>query len=123
MKCAWHDRGVLLAGIWLFAAPFALGVPSLTHPPVVAAYVCGAVLVSSAAQAPAVPDLIEEWVGLVAGILLAASPWLLGYNDEPALTWNAVAVGALVAALALVGVVRCALARRSAADDAIQTGS
>ena len=63
MKCPWHDRLVLLSGIWLFAAPFALGVPSLTHPAVVAAYVCGAVLVSSAAQAPAIPDLIEEWIG------------------------------------------------------------
>jgi hypothetical protein len=122
MKCGWHDRVVLLAGIWLFAAPFALGVPSLTHPAVVAAYACGAVLVSSAAQAPAVPDLIEEWIGLLAGGVLAASPWLLGYTGERALTWNALAVGAVVALCALAGLVRQARSGR-APDDALHTGS
>ena len=122
MKCAWHDRLVLAAGIWLFVAPFALGVPSLTHPSVVAAYVCGAVLVSSAAQAPAIPDLIEEWIGFVAAAVLAASPWLLGYSEEVALTWNAVAVGALVALCALVGLARGALDSRST-DGPAQTGS
>jgi len=121
MKCPWHDRLVLLSGIWLFAAPFALGVPSLTHPAVVAAYVCGAVLVSSAAQAPAIPDLIEEWIGLVAAGVLAASPWLLGYAAERALTSNALAVGAVVALCALVGLVRPA--RRRPRDGGVQTGS
>lgn len=122
MECAWHDRLVLLAGIWLFVAPFALGVPSLTHPSVVAAYVCGAVLVSSAAQAPAIPDLVEEWIAFVAAAVLAASPWLLGYNDELALTWNAAVVGALVGLCALVGLARGAL-RPRLPDGPAQTGS
>lgn len=122
MKCGWHDRVVLLAGIWLFVAPFVLGAPSFAHPAVVAAYVCGAVLVSSAAQAPAVPDLIEEWIGLVAAGVLAASPWLLGYGDERALAWNALAVGAVVALCALVGLARQARRGRPR-DDAVHTGS
>ncbi len=109
--CPWHDRLILLLGIWLFVAPFALGVPSLSHPSVVATYVCGIVLLGSAAEAPAIPDVIEEWVALVAGASLAATPWLLDYTDEAALTFNAVAVGALAAACAIVGLLRRTFAR------------
>ncbi len=114
--CSWHDRLVLLLGIWLFFAPFALGVPSLSHPAVVAAYVCAIFLIGSAAEAPAIPDVIEEWVALVAGASLAATPWLLDYTDETALTLNAVVVGALASACAILGLLRRAFAHRDAGE-------
>lgn len=121
--CPWHDRLLLLLGIWLFVSPFALGVPSLSQPSVVAAYVCGVVLLGSAAEAPAIPDVIEEWVALVAGASLAATPWLLDYSDEAALTWNAVAVGALALSCALLGLLRRArLARPAKAPARIGSG-
>ncbi len=120
--CPWHDRLVLLLGIWLFFAPFALGVPSLSHPAVVSAYVCAVFLVGSAAQAPAIPDVIEEWVALVAGAALAATPWLLDYAGDAALKWNAVAVGALASSCALLGLGRRASIARSAKGPA-QIGS
>lgn len=110
--CPWHDRLVLLLGIWLFLAPFALGVPSLSHPAVVAAYVCAVFLIGSAAEAPPIPDAIEEWVALVAGASLAATPWLLDYTGEAALAWNAVAVGALACSCALLGLARRAFLSR-----------
>ncbi|HUI99615.1 MAG TPA: SPW repeat protein [Usitatibacter sp.] len=120
--CPWYDRLVLLLGIWLFFAPFALGVPSLSHPAVVSAYVCAVFLIGSAAQAPAIPDMIEESIALVAGASLAATPWLLDYTDEPALKWNAVAVGALASSCGVLGLVRRALLPHEAKKPA-QIGS
>ena len=119
--CPWHDRLVLLLGIWLFVAPFALGVPSLSHPAVVAAYVCGVVLLGSAAEAPAIPDAIEEWVALAAAASLAATPWLLDYTDAKALTWNAVMVGAAASFCAILGLLRRAFAPH--ARETAQSGS
>ena len=121
--CPWHDRLILLLGIWLFVAPFALGVPSLSHPAVVAAYVCAVVLLGSAAEAPAIPDAIEEWVALAAGASLAATPWLLDYTDETALTRNAVVVGTLAASCALLGLLRRSLAARAKGPAQIGSGS
>jgi predicted MFS family arabinose efflux permease len=107
MTCSqWHDRLVLLAGLWLFASPFALGTASLAHPATVAAYVAAVVLVSSAAEAPPVPDAVEEWIVIAVALALAASPWLLGYDAERALAVNALVVGGVVAACALVALVR-----------------
>ncbi len=121
--CPWHDRLLLLLGIWLFVAPFALGVPSLSHPAVVAAYVCAVVLLGSAAEAPPIPDAIEEWVALSAGASLAATPWLLDYTDERALTWNAVIVGAAASFCAVLGLLRRAFAPHAKETAQIGSGS
>jgi hypothetical protein len=41
----------------------------------------------------------ERWVYPAIGMWLIASPWILGFEDNPALTWNAVVTGALVVGL------------------------
>jgi SPW repeat len=41
----------------------------------------------------------EEWVNLIAGLVLIASPWLLGFQDSQAMTINVV-IGMIVAVLA-----------------------
>lgn len=41
----------------------------------------------------------QDWANMAFGILLAASPWLLGYRGLEAATMNAVIVGFLVFAL------------------------
>ena len=41
----------------------------------------------------------EEWLNLIAGLSVVASPWLLGFQDSDALRVNVV-IGAVVAALA-----------------------
>jgi hypothetical protein len=41
----------------------------------------------------------EEWLNLIAGLALIASPWLLGFQDSQAMTVD-VAIGVSVAALA-----------------------
>jgi len=43
----------------------------------------------------------QDPVSLVAGVWLAASPWLLDFQAEPRPMWNAVVVGVLVALIAL----------------------
>jgi SPW repeat len=45
----------------------------------------------------------EEWFILIAGLLLVASPWLLGFQNSAAMTVD-VAIGVIVAALAAVEV-------------------
>jgi hypothetical protein len=41
----------------------------------------------------------EEWLNLIAGLMLMVAPWLLGFQDSDAMTID-VAIGAIVAALA-----------------------
>jgi hypothetical protein len=43
----------------------------------------------------------EEWLNLVAGLVLIVSPWLLGFQDSQAMTID-VAIGVAVATLAAV---------------------
>jgi len=43
--------------------------------------------------------LWEEWLTLIVGLTLIASPWLLGFADSDAMTID-VAIGVMVAALA-----------------------
>jgi len=102
----WEDRIILLAGIWLFVSPFALGTPWLSHPATVAAMTCAAILVSCASEPPVIPDAVQEWVVLGVSLGLAASPWLLGYQDQREMTRNAVAVGAIAAVAAVSALVR-----------------
>ena len=47
---------------------------------------------------------IERWqvlINAVLGLWLLASPWVIGYDDDSAATWNAVIAGLVLAALAL----------------------
>ncbi len=44
----------------------------------------------------------EDWVGMVLGVLVGLSPWLAGEQDHQVVMWNAVLVGALVLALAVL---------------------
>ena len=42
----------------------------------------------------------EDWVGMLLGVLIGFSPWLADHQDDQAVMWNAVLVGALVLGLA-----------------------
>jgi hypothetical protein len=45
----------------------------------------------------------QDWVNVVAGIWLFATPWLFGYTSETAISWSAWTVGVLIAAAGLWG--------------------
>ena len=42
----------------------------------------------------------EEWINLVAGLCVAASPWLIGFTAVAGATWTHNIIGVLVALLA-----------------------
>ncbi len=105
-RAPWEDRIILVAGIWLFVSPFAVGTPWLSHPATVTAMVCAAMLVSCTAESPAIPDAVQEWVVIAVSLGLAASPWLLDYSQLRTATVNAVAVAAVAALCALSALVR-----------------
>ena len=44
----------------------------------------------------------EDWAGIVLGVLVGLSPWLAGQQNDPVVMWNAVLIGALVVALAVL---------------------
>jgi uncharacterized membrane protein HdeD (DUF308 family) len=60
--------------------------------------------VSDGRWATTVPD----WISLVCGMLLFASPWALGFADDAAAAWTAWASGIVVGVLAIAAVSRFA---------------
>ena len=42
----------------------------------------------------------EDWLAILVGVAIGFSPWLVGQQDNPAVSWNAVIIGALVIVLA-----------------------
>lgn len=93
---SWQDWVLLASGIWLFVSLFALKLMPPATPAAVLFAVCGMVLVVSASEAMVMPDPVEEWIDLVAGVALMAG----GFLGEPAVATNAVVVGAVVVACA-----------------------
>lgn len=97
----WQDWVILAAAAWLYVAPFVLKIASLQNPATVLSWVCAVVLMISAAEAMTVPDVIEEWVDVVAGAALVVGPWVLGFSADGAATANSVAVGLVVISCAV----------------------
>jgi hypothetical protein len=107
-KRQWQDVGNLLLGVWLMVSPWVL---AYTDTPFAVwnAYVLGAIIAVAAAAALVAFHEWEEWVSMVLGLWLIASPWVLGFAtvkfavEVEALysaTWNFVFTGALVIGLA-----------------------
>ena len=114
----WRDWAMLVLAAWLFVSPWVLGFAAGTAPAAVEGEAVGAaasgggwaaawnawivgVIVAALAIAAAVKFAAsEDWVNLVLGAWLVVSPWVLGFGALAAAAWNAVIVGALIAALA-----------------------
>jgi hypothetical protein len=102
----WQDWVNLVLAIWLFVSPWVLGFyPGAAAASVPAAWTAWILAVvigvfSIAALAQARPW--EEWINLVAAVLLFISPLVLSYYAVSAVAmWNALIVGALVFILAI----------------------
>jgi hypothetical protein len=63
------------------------------------ASIVGTVIAALSIAALAAFAIWEEWLNLIAGLALIASPWLLGFQDSDAMTIDVV-IGVIVAALA-----------------------
>lgn len=84
-------------GIVLFFSPWEFGLA--VGPQWQTASVVGIIIGVLSIAALAAFAVWEEWLNLVAGLALMASPWLLGFQDSDAMTID-VAIGVVVAALA-----------------------
>jgi hypothetical protein len=82
---------ILFFSPWLFS--LSLGTPRQT------AAIAGLLIAVLSIAALTAFAVWEEWLNLIAGLSLVASPWLFGFQDSDALRVNVV-IGAVVAALA-----------------------
>jgi hypothetical protein len=102
----WQDWINLILSVWLFISPWVLGYyPHGAIASVAAswtAWVLGVVVAVFSIAALVKSRPWEEWINLVAGVLLFISPLVLGYYKIAAAgMWNALIVGALVFILSI----------------------
>ena len=84
----------------VFASPWVVGFVPETMPSW-NAWLVGGLLGALAVAEISVFAEWEEWVGLVLGCWLVASPWLLGFATNVNAMWTDVVLGLLVAAASL----------------------
>ncbi|MES3000512.1 MAG: SPW repeat protein [Pseudomonadota bacterium] len=96
----WQDpvNGVL--GVWLILSPWMLRLQD-NRAVTIAFLVAGILLVALAVGAMMLPRAWEEWSGVAVGVLLMASPWLLGFSGITMAVQVALFTGLAAVALAL----------------------
>ncbi|MGE5339304.1 MAG: SPW repeat protein [Gemmatimonadota bacterium] len=96
----WQDALNAVLGIWLIVSAWVLGFQTETTA-MANAVIVGVLLLAAALGAMFVPRAWEEWVELVLGLWLIASPWLLRFSTLPDARANAVLAGLVTAILAI----------------------
>ena len=97
----WKDSIELVIGLWLLVSPLALGFFSNPTASLTTIMVATVVFfVSQLGLANQQPW--EEWVNLIAAVLLIVSPWLFGYATVVAAVWNSIIAGGLLVALTVL---------------------
>ena len=99
----WEDWMGVALGAWMLASPWVLGY-SDSSAAVINASVLGTILVLEEFLELGAHETAEEWIDLVAGVWLLASPFVLGFGNVMPAAVNAVAIGlftALFAAFAM----------------------
>lgn len=98
----WESGTNILLGLWLILTPFFFG------------YASGAVLASDMIAGAAIAILAgfrtyqrdvgewADWLMALLGVWVILSPWVLGFTNNQAHTFNNVMVGTIVLAFALV---------------------
>ena len=96
----WQDPVNALLGAWLILSPWLLGFAGDIAP--AASFVgVGVLLLASAVGAILVPKAWEEWTAVALGVVLMASPWILGFAGIQAATQNAIFSGLVITTLSL----------------------
>ena len=102
----WQDWVNLVLAIWLFISPWALsfypGGTVASVPAAWTAWVVGVVIAVFSIAALMQAQPWEEWINLIAAVLLFISPLVLAYHAVAAVAmWNALIIGAAVFILAI----------------------
>jgi hypothetical protein len=95
----WEDWCDWLFGIWLLLSPWTLTFESESSA-TRNAVIVGILIIGVALLTLSIFRAWEEWLNVILGAWLLASPWILGVRSTSA-TINFVILGALVLALAL----------------------
>lgn len=98
----WQDIVTGIVGLWLIAFPFLFDVVGASSPMLFTLnfLICGIIALLLAATALTAFRSWEEWIGVVLGLWLIASPWLLGFVAAEAARWNALVAGVIIVGLA-----------------------
>jgi hypothetical protein len=93
----WCDVVNLSLSVVLFFSPWLFDLS--TGAPWQTASIVGIIIAVLSIAALAAFAVWEEWLNLIAGLALIVLPWLLGFQDQQAITIDVV-IGIIVAALA-----------------------
>ena len=96
----WEDWLGVALGLWLVVSPWSLGYAESSAAATMNALFLGSTLIFLEQLNLDVHDDLEEWLDMLAGLWLIASPFALGFAPLGAAAINAVAVGALTILLA-----------------------
>lgn len=96
----WQDPVNALLGAWLVLSPWILGYQEETAA-MVSGVIIGLALMAAALGAIFMPRAWEEWTEVALGLLMIASPWILGFSGIQAAMWSALISGLAIVALAL----------------------
>jgi hypothetical protein len=95
----WEDWLGVALGIWLLISPWTLGYAESSGATMNALFL-GATLVFLEQLNLDMHEDLEEWMDIVAGVWLVASPLVVGFTQVTAAAINAIAVGTLTVAFA-----------------------
>ena len=95
----WADWANLTLAVALFSAPWWLGFTEQTWLARSDWVAAGVVAMLAVAALTNFQDW-EEWINILVGLWVAASPWILGVTALTSVLWTHVAIGAVIAALA-----------------------
>jgi hypothetical protein len=87
---------MLICGVLLFIAPWVIGF-SADMAAARTAWVGGIVIALMGIGALVQFSEWEDWVALIAGVLMIISPWALGFAAMPYAVWTFVVLGVIVA--------------------------
>jgi hypothetical protein len=108
------DIGNLILGVFLFFTPWIFRYPTGVESQ--SAMISGIVIAVIAIAALAAFAMWEEWLNLIVGLWVIASPWVLKFQGTGAMRAD-VAIGFIVAALAAVELfIRAQMPRRQVAN-------
>ena len=95
----WQDPANAVLGAWLILAPWVLGFDNHTTA-LANAVATGGALLAVGVAAVFEPRPWEQWIELVLGVWLIASPWALKFSALTTVTNAMVVTGVLIAVLA-----------------------
>lgn len=90
----WEDWAGIALGAWLMVSPWVIGFTD-HQAATMNALIMGAILVLEELLELGVHEMAEEWIDVVAGLWLVASPFALGFASVTPAAVSTVAVGLL----------------------------